>query len=84
VLPRPTATSTSISLPDLVDVESNSHLQVLGAVPVRVVVIQICEECGRGYSHSRFVGDPDRHGSRPIQCPNCYAYLGRTRQGSES
>jgi len=48
-----------------------------------VVVIVTCEECGRGYAHTRFVGESDRHGSRPIQCPNCYAYLGRTEQGED-
>ncbi|MFB6196192.1 MAG: hypothetical protein ABEI80_08460 [Haloplanus sp.] len=49
-----------------------------------MVVIVTCEECGRGYSHTEFLGEPDRYGARPVQCPNCYAYLGRTEQGTES
>lgn len=65
------------------DPRRDGHLQDHRATGRTVVVIVTCEECGRGYSYTRFVGDADRHGARPIQCPNCYAYLGRTEQGSE-
>jgi hypothetical protein len=64
--------------------ERDEHLQDHRATNHAVVIIVTCEECGRGYSHTRFVGDADCHGARPIQCPNCYAYLGRTEQGLES
>ncbi|MFB6159702.1 MAG: hypothetical protein ABEJ61_00820 [Haloferacaceae archaeon] len=44
-------------------------------------VVLTCADCGRGYSLGTVLGDSDAHGSRPLQCPNCYALLGRTRQG---
>ncbi len=58
------------------------HLQKDGATGSDVVVIVTCEECGRGYSHTQFLGERDQYGARPVQCPNCYAYLGRTEQES--
>lgn len=40
-----------------------------------------CEDCGRTYELRDFLGEPDSHGSKPLQCPHCYALLGRTEQG---
>ncbi|MFC4360529.1 hypothetical protein ACFO0N_21490 [Halobium salinum] len=54
------------------------------AVWVHVAIIVVCDDCGRGYDWMDFRGERDPHGSRPIQCPNCYAYLGRTEQGTSS
>ncbi|MFC6990256.1 hypothetical protein ACFQJD_18945 [Haloplanus sp. GCM10025708] len=45
-----------------------------------MVIVFSCPDCGRGYSRSRFLGDRDANGARPVQCPNCYALLGHTGQ----
>lgn len=44
--------------------------------------IIMCDDCQRGYPVGRFLGDRDQHGSRPLQCPHCYAIVGRTTQQS--
>jgi DNA-directed RNA polymerase subunit RPC12/RpoP len=49
-----------------------------------MAIVFICDDCGRGYEWVDFRGQKDTHGSRPIQCPNCYAYLGRTEQDLDS
>ncbi|MFC6724386.1 hypothetical protein ACFQE1_08370 [Halobium palmae] len=49
-----------------------------------MAIILTCDDCGRGYDWVDFRGRKDKHGSHPIQCPNCYALLGRTEHGESA
>ena len=45
-----------------------------------MTVVLTCTDCGRGYSLTDCLQPSDTHGSQPIQCPNCYCLLTRTKQ----
>ena len=44
-----------------------------------MAVIITCPDCGRGYDLVDFYTARDPHGARALQCPNCYALIGRTK-----